>query len=411
VEVYINSFRFQERSFYFLFFVDVSKAQEMKKKLHRSMKMEVIGTMAGGVAHDLNNILSGIVSYPELILLQLPKDSKLREPIQAIQQSGKRAAEVVADLLTVARSAAAVREPANLNQLISEYMASPECKQLQQLHPQVSCRKSFDPDLLNINCSPIHIRKCLMNLVINAAEAISVKGEVTITTQNRYIDRPVSAHQFLEKGEYVVLTIQDTGNGIPEEDINHIFEPFYTKKVMGKSGTGLGLTVVWSTIQDHGGTVTVDSGREGTTLAIYLPATREKLPHVLGEEAIEELQGKGERILIIDDEEQQRDIARQMLGTLGYRVDSAESGQAALALLQEKTYALVLLDMIMDPGLSGRETYEQIIAIRPKQRAIIVSGFSENEEVSQTQAMGAGAFVRKPYTLQQIGQAVKEALG
>ena len=216
------------------------------------------------------------MSYPELLLLQIPQDSSLRRPLNAIWESGQRAAAVVSDLLTVARGVASTREVADPNTLITEYLASPEHREIQSSHPSVICREDLDPHIARISCSPIHINKCILNLMINAMDAIQEKGSVTITTRNRLITEEEARTAEVPAGDYVVLSLADTGHGIQEEDLGHIFEPFYTKKVMGKSGTGLGLAVVWNSMQDHGGSITVESGREGTAFHLFFPATSQE---------------------------------------------------------------------------------------------------------------------------------------
>ncbi|WP_457573761.1 response regulator [Desulfolithobacter sp.] len=409
-ELYLNYFEYENEAYHFAFFMDVSRQREMEEKLHRSMKMEAVGLMAGGVAHDLNNILSGIVSYPELLLLKLPKDSDLREPLTLIRDSGLRAAEVVADMLTVTRGAAASRETVNMNTLIREQLNSPEFKQIVENLDKLTCRTDLDPDLLNISCSPIHIRKSLMNLLINAVEAVNGQGTVTVTTANCYIEKPVAENQYMKRGEYVLLSVSDDGPGISPEDQKHIFEPFYSKKVMGKSGTGLGLTIVWNTVQDHGGDITVESNQNGTTFTLYFPATRAKVEPRKEEAAYDGIQGDKRQILVVDDEAQQRDIARQLLESLDYRVLTASSGEEALAVIAEQDVDLVLLDMIMDPGMNGRQCYEQMLNSKPGLKAVIASGFSESEEVKKALALGASAFIRKPYTLMQLGKVICSAL-
>ncbi len=410
VELYLSFFEYHGKSYNFAFFTDISKQKKMEAQLHRSLKMEAVGMMAGGVAHDLNNILSGIVSYPELLLMNLPQDSELRKPLELIQDSGLRAAEVVADMLTVARGAAAVREPANLNTLINSYFDSPEYEKLSHHHKGVVCKREFAPDLFNISCSAGHIKKCIMNLVGNAMESLGDHGVVTVSTRNVYIDRPVAQNQYMEKGEYVCLVIADTGKGIAEKDIGHIFEPFYTKKTMGKSGTGLGLTVVWNTVQDHDGSITVKSDEQGTAFSLYFPVTRDDLVEQIENMDLDALMGNGEHILIIDDELQQLAIASQMLSAFGYRISTANSGEEAIKYLQEHRVDLLLLDMIMEPGINGRQTFEQAIELQAEVRAIVVSGFSENDEVSRVQKLGAGQLIRKPYSLNQIGKAVQQEL-
>ena len=389
-----------------------NEKKQLQIRLNRAKKMEAIGLLAGGVAHDLNNILSGIVGYPELLLLQLPEDSKFRKPIEAILKSGHRAAEVVADLLTVARGIAATKEVANLNQIVNEFLISPEFNKIKLLHLNMKCVKILDSDLLNISCSQVHIKKILLNLVLNAAESLdeNYEGEVRIITENKYIDKPELADNYLEKGEYVVLTIKDNGAGISEEDVDRIFEPFYSKKVLGKSGTGLGLSVVWNTVQAHGGNINVESCTNGTAFELYFPATRENLTSKAESLDLATLSGKGEKILIVDDEEQQRDLASKMLELLNYKAFAVPSGEAAIEFCKDNSVDLLLLDMIMEPGINGRETYWNILQIRPEQKAIIASGFSMNDEVKRTQKLGAGALLRKPYTISQLALAVKKEL-
>jgi CheY-like chemotaxis protein len=250
-----------------------------------------------------------------------------------------------------------------------------------------------------------------MNLLANAAESISGAGEVTIGTENRYLDRPVRGYDTVREGDYVVLTVTDTGRGISAADIDKIFEPFYTKKVMGRSGTGLGLAVVWGTVKDHRGCIDVQSeeGR-GSAFTLYFPATREAPDQEKRPPSIEDHLGQGERILVIDDVREQRDLAVSMLTRLGYRVSAVAGGEEALSFLAKEPADLIVLDMIMDPGMDGLETYRRICEIHPGQKAIIVSGFSETERVREAQRLGAGLYVKKPYVLEKIAAAVRYEL-
>jgi PAS domain S-box-containing protein len=384
--------------------------RESEEKLSRAKKMESLGLLAGGVAHDLNNVLSGIVSYPELILLDLPKDSKFRKPIETMQESGHRATAIVQDLLTVARGAATTKEPLNLNDLISDYLNSPEFKKLERFHPTVTVNVSLDTDLLNIDGSPVHIRKVVMNLVSNASEAIESSGNVTISTMNRYIDRPLRGYDDVSIGEYAVLSVSDVGSGISSDDLERIFEPFYTKKVMGRSGTGLGLAVVWNVMQDHQGYIDVKSDENGTTFELYFPITRDEISDKDLSIPIKDYKGNGETILVVDDVESQREISSKMLDALGYKTIAISSGEEAVEYLKEQTADLILLDMIMEPGINGLETYERVIEIHPNQKAIIISGFAESDEVKEAQKLGAGRYIKKPVTLENIGLAIKEEL-
>ena len=390
---------------------DISENKKLEAQLQNARKMEAIGTLAGGVAHDLNNILGGLVSYPELLLLQLPKDNPLRKSILTIQKSGEKAAAVVQDLLTLARRGVVVTEVVNLNKIIAEYLKSPEHEKLQSYHPGVHIETHLKKDTLNILGSSIHLSKTVMNLVSNAAEAMPEGGALTVSTQNRYIDRHIRGYVNVNEGDYVVLTISDTGIGISPEDMGKIFEPFYTKKKMGRSGTGLGMAVVWGTVKDHNGYIDVQSteGR-GTTFTLYFPATREKLSEDKSHLAIGSYSGDGESILVIDDVEEQRKIASGMLKELGYSVAMVSSGEEAVEYLKINKVDLLVLDMIMDPGMDGLDTYKKILEIHHGQKAIIASGFSETDRVKEAQSLGAITYVRKPFLLEKIGLAVKEEL-
>jgi signal transduction histidine kinase len=383
----------------------------LEAQLAKSQKMEAIGTLAGGVAHDLNNILSGLVSYPELLLMDLPEDSTLKQPILTIQASGQKAAAIVQDLLTLARRGVSVREAMNLNQLIEEYLNSPENQKILQHHPGVTVETNLQADLFNMMGSPVHISKTIMNLVSNAAEAMPKGGKISITTENRYIDKSLKGYDAVDEGDYSTLTVMDTGIGISAEDIERIFEPFYTKKSMGRSGTGLGMAVVWGTVKDHHGYIDVQSELgEGSTFTLYFPVTRTTLPLEKQSVSPEKFKGNGESILIVDDIEEQREIASGMLRKLGYNVNSVPSGEDALAYMQEKGADLLVLDMIMNPGMDGLETYQKILKFYPEQKAVIASGFSESEHVKKAQRIGAGAYIKKPYSFEKIGLAVKGEL-
>jgi signal transduction histidine kinase/ActR/RegA family two-component response regulator/phage pi2 protein 07 len=383
----------------------------LQERLARSQKMESIGLLAGGVAHDLNNVLTGFVSYPDYLLMEIPHDSPLRDPILTIQESGKKAAAIVQDLLTLARRGVTHTEVLNLNEIVTGYIVSPESQRLGAENSRVRLEMHLDGDLLNIKGSSVHLRKTIMNLVLNAFEAQPLEGRIVIRTFNRYVDRAIKGYDHVQEGDYVVLEILDEGVGIPAEELNRIFEPFYTRKVMGRSGTGLGMAVVWGTVQDHGGYINVESTPgKGSAFSLYFPATRETLSRREEPLPIEAYMGRGEHILVVDDVLEQREIATSLLGRLNYSVESVESGLKAVEYLRRQPADLVILDMIMDPGIDGLETYRRILGVRPHQRAIIASGYSENERVREAQRLGAGTYVRKPYLLEIIGMAVRREL-
>ncbi|MGD8385873.1 MAG: transporter substrate-binding domain-containing protein, partial [Desulfobacteraceae bacterium] len=349
---------------------DVTKRRRLEAQLQRAQKMEAVGTLAGGVAHDLNNILSGLVSYPDLLLMQLPEDSPLITPLMTIKRSGLNASAVVEDLLTMARRGVAALENVNLNQVIQNYLESPEYQKLKFMHPDVEVSVDLAEDLLSISASPIHLSKTVMNLLNNAAEAMPRGGPIRISTRNQYVDTPIRGYDHVNEGDYVTLRISDTGVGISPEDLNRIFEPFYTKKVLGRSGSGLGMAVVWGTVKDHHGYIDVRSSEgDGTVFTLYFPALRKKASEVeqKGEAPVDAFKARGETLLVVDDVKEQRDIASEILSSLGYSVAAVASGGEAIAYLKEHPVDLIVLDMIMDPGMDGLELYRRILEIRPGQ--------------------------------------------
>ena len=388
-----------------------SERIKLQEQLQRAEKMEAIGMLAGGVAHDLNNILSGLVSYPELLLMDLPEESPLRKPVMTIQKSGKKAATIVEDLLTMARRGVAVSEIVHLNQVITDYLQNPEHQTLLSYHPKVWVGTQLAPDLFNIAGSHIHLCKTVMNLVSNAAEAMPAGGKIALSTENIYVDRPIPGYDHVVEGDYVVMTVADSGAGIRPEDQSRIFEPFYTKKVMGRSGTGLGMAVVWGTVKDHHGYIDMQSTEgSGTTFRLYFPICREDPEQDAIAWSVQDHLGNKETILVVDDSVEQREIASALLKKLNYRVITVPGGQEAVDLLKEQSVDLVVLDMIMDPGMDGFDTYKAIIGLHPNQKAIIASGYSETDRVCKAQDLGAGKYIKKPYTLEKIASAVNEAL-
>ena len=384
--------------------------RRLEGQLKQAEKLETIGRLTAGVAHDLNNILSGLVTYPDLLLMDLPKESPWQKPIAIIQQSGRKAASIVQDLLSLARQGMAEMKIVNLNQIVTDYLCSPEHRQLLSNHPQVRLETDLEKTVLNIKGAAFHLSKVLMNLLHNACEANLVDGVVKIAAQNRYLDRPYDGYERIPEGEYVVLCVADSGIGINPEDLTKIFEPFYTKKKLGRSGTGRGMTLIWATVKDHEGFIDIqtEEGR-GTTISLYFPVTRD-LPEEMEQNfSLEDCRGN-ERILVVDDVPEQREIAALMLRKLGYNVQTAASGEDAIEQLQFDTVDILVLDMIMHPGIDGCETYRRIVAVHPNQKAIIASGFTESDRVNEAQRLGAGTYIKKPYSLLLIAQTIRREL-
>lgn len=384
--------------------------EKIQQQLEQARKMESLGLLAGGVAHDLNNVLSGIVTYPDLLLLDMPADSPQRKSIETIRNSGLRAADIIQDLLTLARRGVVNKQLLDLNELIRQYGSSPEYHKLLGYYPNIKVRYDLEEPLAPVLGSPTALKKVIMNLVSNGAEAQPGGGCLFIVSRNIHLDKPLQGLQPIAVGNYILFRIKDEGEGISPTDLQRIFEPFYTRKVMGRSGTGLGLTVVWGTIEDHSGGIDISSiPGAGTTIDIYLPVSTEKISPP-EKEPPAELFGKHQTILVVDDEEHQRDIACAILKRLQYQVYAVAGGEEAVAFVRNKKVDLVVLDMILTGGMDGFETYRQILELHPGQKAIIASGFSETDRVRKTHDLGAGICIRKPYTLQQLSIAVWKEL-
>ena len=388
------------------------KKKELEERLNRSQKMEAIGLLAGGVAHDLNNVLSGVVTYPELLLMDVEEDGPMAKGLRVIQKSGLRATEIVQDLLTLSRRGVTTRNVVDFNAILKAFLQTPEYSKILSFHPDVEVETSIQAPFPFVKGSEIHLQKTVMNLISNAAEAQPSGGMIRISTRNIRLERPVRGYDQVCPGDYLLLTVEDWGEGIASDDLKRIFEPFFTKKVMGRSGTGLGMAVVWGTVQDHEGYIDiVSSPGSGTRFDLYFPTT-EEVPEQRPEAPdFTRLMGNRETILIVDDVEHQRQIAGAALERLGYAPVAVPSGEAAVAYFKSGGNAdLVLLDMIMDPGIDGLETYRRIRMIHPEMKAVIASGFSRTRQVKATMSLGAGQYIKKPYTIENIGRALKREL-
>lgn len=380
---------------------------ESEERLTRARKMEAVGLLAGGVAHDLNNILSGIVSLPELLLMEPDLSPDAREMLTEIAESGARAAAVVSDLLTIARGVARVRAPLEINQIVRDHLASPECRTLAQRYPNITLSSSLIDEPTTVLGSEVHLRKLLMNLITNAFEAQSDEGRGQVVVRTR-LDHGESAEPN-GRSASVIVEVDDDGPGIPAEDMARIFEPFFSRKSWGRSGTGLGLAIVWNTVQEHDGHIEVERLTKGTRFRLRLPLASCSQDAQDGMPS-RTVPGNGERILVVDDLESQRRIACRMLQALGYQAEAVASGEEAVELLRHRQADLLLLDMLLQPGIDGCETYRMVLARNPKQRAIIVSGFSKSELVEEALRLGACSLLQKPYTLDQLAEAVRKGL-
>ena len=390
---------------------DVTSMKQMEARLQRAQKMEAIGTLAGGVAHELNNILSGLVGYPELLLMDLPENSESRTIVDNIKQTGEKAAAIVQDMLMLARRGLSVTHTINLNQIITDCLQGAELAKLKPDYPFLSIRSNLASALFKTTGSADHVKRAVINLVKNAAESMPEGGVVTLSTQNIYLDHPIVGFETIPQGEYIRLRVTDTGPGVASYDLERIFEPFYSKKKMDHPGTGLGMAVVWGTVKDHGGFFDARSVEgQGSAIDIYLPVTGQNGEIEVSERSLDSYRGNGEPILVVDDIKEQRELATFMLKRLGYQVDAVASGKEAIEYIKKHPVAVMVIDMILGPDMDGLDTYREILAIAPEQKAVITSGFSESQRVLEVQRLGAGRYLKKPYRMEQIGAAIREQL-
>ncbi|MDH3892533.1 MAG: PAS domain S-box protein [candidate division Zixibacteria bacterium] len=382
---------------------DITETRRLRELESRAERLETAGTIAGQVAHDFNNLLAPLMAYPDFIREDLPRDHPALAYVRDIENSAKQIAEINQQLLTLGRRGHYNAETLNLNEIILQ-----ATKDIKPHSDTLVIKTVLGPNLMNIRGGGAQLHRVINNLLHNAIDAMRCIGQVTVKTENYYVDDVSVAYGRVPKGEFVKLTIADTGCGITDDIVQKIFDPFFTTKTSDKKrGTGLGLSVVDAVIKDHGGYLDLDTQvGVGTSFYLYFPVTRESRD----EQHPEKIPCGTESILVVDDDDTQRRVSAQILRKLGYQVTIAESGEKAIELLKKSSPDLLVLDMIMPPGLDGTETYRQAIEIDPNQRAIVVSGFSSSERVIEAQKLGAGTFVRKPFTKRSIAEAVRTEL-
>jgi PAS domain S-box-containing protein len=385
-----------------------ARSEEMREKLERAERMESIGLLAGGVAHDLNNILGPMVAYPDLILETMAEENEFYEDVLEMGSSAKRAAAIIQDLLTMSRRGHYQFKPVSLSTIVRKFLCSPAFKNPFAQSSNLTMQVNLDDDCPLVMGSEHHIIKILMNLCINALDAMPAGGLLDISTTYLPDDASLEMMDANNDQGVVECRIRDTGEGIPQEHLNRIFEPFYTTKNLGRSGSGLGLSAVYGVIQDLGGQMDVRSTVGiGTEFVIKLPAVFGAAEE---KETMDVAPVGRERILIVDDETSQLKLAFRLLKSLGYRVFCMPHGQAAIDFLHQEEVDLVLLDMMMADGFDGLDTYRVIHVRWPQIPCLIASGFSESDRVKESIRLGACGFLPKPYPKRELAFAVRRAL-
>ncbi|MBD3217367.1 MAG: PAS domain S-box protein [candidate division Zixibacteria bacterium] len=386
-----------------LVFRDFTETKRLQEFATRAQRLETAGRIAAQVAHDFNNLLGPLTAYPALIKDDLPAEHPAQELIDQIEKSANQMAEINQQLLTLGRRGHYALKPLDLNKIVKQIV-----RQFHSISQTIAIKTDLDDNLFNIRGGVSQIYRVLSNLISNAFDAMPNSGKLKIKTENFYADEISSKAGGVPKGEYVKLSVSDSGSGIPYEVMPKIFDPFFTTKTAeGVRGSGLGLSVVHSVIEDHGGFIDFESAPgQGTTFFIYFPITRESVETKTTSGAM----GGSEKILIVDDDSTQREVARILLSKLGYKTQTADSGEQALKLMKNQDFDIVVLDMIMPGGMQGAETYEKMLELNPDQKAIIVSGYAESDQVNKAMKLGARAFIRKPVTIKLLGSAVRKAL-
>jgi len=386
---------------------DVTKERFTEAQLRHAQKMEAIGTLAGGIAHDFNNLLQAILGYGEIILLNKNENDRDFEKLQHIIRAAKQGSELTRQLLTFSRKVEFRLQPLALNHIIENIQTMMD----RTIPKMIKIEYRLTPDLLNINADASQMEQVLINLAVNARDAMPRGGTLVITTDNVIVneDNP-PPYPEITPGEYVQLTVSDTGQGMDRDTLQYIFDPFFTTKELGK-GTGLGLSMVYGIVKNHHGHIICYSElNRGTIFKIFLPAI-EPLEKPLETVTIEKPKGGTETILLIDDEEFIRDLGKQILTTFGYNVFTAPDGESALELYRKQKDAIdmIILDLIM-PGMGGRECLLRLLDIDPHTRIVIASGHAIDGPVKEVVALGARDFIHKPYGLRQMLQVVREVL-
>ena len=385
-----------------------NEKKDLESQLQVAQKMEAIGTLAGGIAHDFNNILQSIFSYTQILLTSKDADDPDRSRIEAIIKSVKRASDLTKRLLIFSRKVKSKLKPLNLDQEVIQIV-----KMLDRMIPKmVNIEVKLAGDLKAVSADPVQIEQIMMNLGVNARDAMPDGGNLVFETKNITLDTKFcKTHLGATPGEYVLLSVLDTGHGIEKDIQTHIFEPFFTTKEVGK-GTGLGLAMVYGIVQSHGGYITCESETgKGTAFRIYFPALKIKEQEPDVEEVKLPVKGGSETILLVDDEESIRIPCKEMLANAGYKVLTAPDGESALGIFSRKyeKIALIILDLIL-PGMGGKQCLDEIVKVNPQSQVIVTSGYSVDGSVKEAIESKAKGFISKPYESRELLNLVREVL-
>jgi signal transduction histidine kinase len=387
---------------------DITHELQLEEQYRQAQKMEAIGLLAGGIAHDFNNLLTAINGFAELSQMRLPPDSPIQKLVGNILHSGKRAADLVGQMLTFSRKQIIESIILDLNSVVADME-----KMLRRvIGEHIRMETDLAPDLWPVEADPTQIEQIIVNLAVNARDAMPNGGWLTIETSNVFLDEDYAAgHLGVEPGEHVLLAISDTGFGMSDEVQARIFEPFFTTKEMGK-GTGLGLATVYGIVKQSGGHIWVYSEPgQGTTFKIYLPCAVEAIATSFRDNQTNHLLRGTETILLVEDEPAVRELATLILQEQGYKVLEAANGQEALRLSQEhnEKIQLLLTDVVM-PGMGGKELAEQLDQTRSDLKILFMSGYADSIIAHHGVLELDIPFMEKPFSSHTLTYKVREVL-
>lgn len=383
---------------------DLSERKKLEEKLRQAHKMEALGTLAGGIAHNFNNILMGIQGRTSLMLMQKDSTSPDYEHLKGIEEYVMSAAELTKQLLGFARGGKYEVTPLHINTLLKK-----SAKMFGSTKKEVEIEENYQKGLWATEVDVGQMEQVFLNLFVNAWQAMPGGGKLSISTTNIRLSEKEARPMGRKTGRYVKITISDNGVGMDAATTQRIFDPFFTTKEMGR-GTGLGLATVYGILQNHGGFVTVDSQKGmGTTFNLFLPASRKK-PYTKPKSATSTKKGK-ETILLVDDEEMILEVTSSMLQQAGYQVIMTRSGREALKIYEKKgsDIHLVILDMVM-PEMSGGKTYDLLKEMSPQIKVLLSSGYSMNEQASQILKRGCNGFIQKPFNSKELTGKIRKIL-
>jgi len=379
-----------------------------QEQLLQAQKMEAVGRLAGGVAHDFNNLLTAIIGYSQLALRGISPDDRLRQEIDEIRKAGERAATLTSQLLAFSRKQMLQPKILDINKVVAD-----TSRMLNRLIGEdIRFRTTLAPGLRPVKVDPGQIEQVLMNLAVNARDAMPDGGSLSIETANVYLDEEYARlHAEVQPGPHIVLAVSDTGCGIDSETIAHIFEPFFTTKEQGK-GTGLGLAMVYGIVKQSGGHIWVYSEPDkGTTFKVYLPQVVEEASLSAEPSRAELLPSGKETILLAEDDEQVREIASRILSELGYRVIEATNGEEALKEISQSTIKIdILLTDVVMPQIGGKELSEHLRNERPGTKIAFLSGYTADAIVNHGVLDAGVPFLHKPFTPGELARKVREVL-